>query len=73
MFLTLCSVNLQDSIVWLRLLLEISDKMCIVIICFSVDEILNFEINISCLFLHAPKNKDKRLNILRTKAAFKMK
>ena len=36
---------------WLPLLHEILDNMCIVIICFPVCDIMNFEINPSFLIL----------------------
>ena len=36
-----------NFIVWLALLLEILGNVCIAIICFSIDEVINFEINLS--------------------------
>ena len=49
----------------------------IVVICFSVDDVINFEINFSffyqAVFLHDQKSQGKNLNILRTKRALKMK
>ena len=45
--------------------------MCNVISC----EVISFEINISypAVFPHNQKTQDKKINILRTKRAFKMK
>ena len=48
--------------------------MCIIIVYFPVCEVINFEINfLSSPFLRCQKCKDKNLNIVRTKRAFKMK
>ena len=44
----------QILIVWLPLLLEIFGSMCIVFICFLVDNIINFEINLSFLIKPFP-------------------
>ena len=60
---------------WLPLLREILGNMYIVIVCKSGCDVINFDINIIFLikqfFLHDQKVKDKNLNILITKGAFK--
>ena len=60
---------------WLPLLREILCNMYIVIVCKSGCDVINFDINIIFLikqfFLHDQKVKDKNLNILTTKGAFK--
>ena len=48
--------------------------MCIVIICYPVRDVLNFEINHSLLikaFFYITKSQDKNVNISRTKKAIK--
>ena len=48
----------------------------IVVICFPVDDVINFGINFSfppSRFLNDQKNQDKSLNNLRTKRALKVK
>ena len=45
----LYSINWPSFIVWLPLLLEVLGNMCIAIICFLVDEVINFEINLGFL------------------------
>ena len=60
--------------VWLSLVLEILCDVCIVITCFPVIDVMNFEIILTsyqAVFLH--DFLDNNLNILRTKGAFKMK
>ena len=47
-FHSLCNFNWPNFIVWLHLLLEILNNMCIVIICGSDYDVRNFEINLSC-------------------------
>ena len=44
MFHLLDSTNGLNLIVWLPLLLEILDNMCIPIVCFPSYEVINFEI-----------------------------
>ena len=67
----LYSINLPNFTVSLRLLLEILCTMwCIVIICFTVCDVINFEFNV---FLHDQKSHEKKLNILRTKVASNIK
>ena len=59
-FLILYSVNWSNFIVWLPFLLEISGNLCIVIVCYSVCDVLNFEINVN--FLNKPAScKTKNL------------
>ena len=73
-FLTLQSINWLDFAFWLRFLYEILGNMCIIIVYFPVCEVINFEIIfLSRAFLRGQKCKDKNLNIVRTKRAFKMK
>ena len=77
-FLLLHSINYPNFIVWLHLLLEISDKICIVIICYSVGDFINFEIYLSFLmntksFLHDHKIRTKICYSSRAKIAFKVK
>ena len=46
-FLMLCSVNWKNFFVLLSLFLEISDNMCVAIVCYPVCDIINFEIYLS--------------------------
>ena len=46
-FRTLYSVQLPNIIDWLPLLLEILGNVCIVIICYPVCDVINFEIKVS--------------------------
>ena len=46
-FLMLCSVNWTNFFVLLSLFLEISDNMCVAIVCYPVCDIINFEIYVS--------------------------
>ena len=48
-FLMLYSVNQLEFTVWLLLLLEILDNMCIVVTCSSVCDVINFETKLSVL------------------------
>ena len=48
-FLILCSIKWQNFIVWLPLLLEILDNMCIVIVYFPGCGVINFEIKLTFL------------------------
>ena len=47
-FLMLPSISWPNFIVWLSLLLKILGNMCIAIIFFEVDDVINFEINHNC-------------------------
>ena len=71
----LYSINWPYFIEWFPLLLEILDNMCIAIACQPGCDVINFEINLvflTKLFYYMTKCKDKNLNILRTKRAFKV-
>ena len=46
-FLVLCFINWPNFIVWLFALLKILDSICIVIIWFTVCDVINFQINLS--------------------------
>ena len=46
-FLMLCSIDWPNFFVWLPLFLEISDNMCVAIVCYPVCDIINFEIYVS--------------------------
>ena len=49
-FLKLYSINWPSfKFAWLLLVLEMLGNICIVIICFPVCEVMNFEINLSIL------------------------
>ena len=70
-------MNWPNLIVWLPLLHQILGNTCIVIVCWSGCDVINFEINL--IFLIKPyssiwtKSQDKNLNVLRTQRAFNMK
>ena len=71
--LILYFINWPEIIAWQFLLHQILCNMCIVIICFPVDDFMNFEINFSFLikpFSCMTKKVNKNLNILRTKRAY---
>ena len=76
-FLMLCFNNLPNLIVWLHLFLEILSNMCIAIKCFSVWDVINFDIKFSFLMKSfsyiIKKTQYKNSNIFITKRAFKMK
>ena len=67
--------NRPNFIVWLPLLCEILGNNCIAIICKPGCDVMNFEVHLSnqAVFPTWPKSHDKKLNILRTERAFKMK
>ena len=65
MFLMLYFINWSNFIVWLLLLLEIFDNMCMAIVCFPGCDVMNFEINLILLI--------KILIILRKKRVLKVK
>ena len=44
LFLMLYSFNWPNFLLWLPLLFEVLDNLCIVIICFPVFDVINFEI-----------------------------
>ena len=75
-FLLTCSINWPNFIAWLPLLSEILDNIWIAIVCKPGCDVMNFEADLIFLikpFFVRPKSRDKNLNILRTKRAFKMK
>ena len=86
MVLILYSINWPNFIIWLPLLLDISGNGRLTIfvfiagVCFSVCDVINFEINVILtsikLILIKPFFwnicQDKYLNVLRTKRAFKV-
>ena len=49
LFLTLYSINCPNFIIWLLLLHEMLNNMCIVVVCFLVFDMINFEINLRFL------------------------
>ena len=70
------SINCPNFFVWLPLLLEILDIMCIAIVCFPGCDVINFKLTLSFLwsrFSTCPKIQDKNWNILTTDRAFKVK
>ena len=68
-FLILYSIDRMNFIVWLLLLHEKSDNICILIVIIPAYDVINFETLVfsSSHFLHNQKSQDKNLNILRTK------
>ena len=50
MFFILHYINCPNLIVWLPLLFEILDDMCVVTVCFPVCDVINFEISLILLF-----------------------
>ena len=52
MFLMLYSINWSNFIVWLPLLLEIMDSICVALVVFPVCDVINFKINL--IFLIEP-------------------
>ena len=72
-FLMLYSINWQNFMVWLPLLLEILEDMCIVIICFPISEVMKFEIKISLLmklFPTWPKKSEQKFKYLQKERSF---
>ena len=62
--LTLCSIIWPNFIVWLPLLPEILDNMCIAIVCFPACDVTNFEINLAFLikpFLNMTKKSKQKI------------
>ena len=68
-FLILYSIDRMNFIVWLLLLHEKLDNICILIVIIPAYDVINFETLVfsSSHFLHNQKSQDKNLNILRTK------
>ena len=77
MVLMLYTINWPNFITWLRLLLEILENMCIVIVCFPSCDFINFEINLleinQAVFLLDQQVKTKVLNVMRMKRVLKVK
>ena len=75
-FFLLYSINWPHFIAWLPLLCEILGNMFIAIVCKSrCDVMVDFKVNLTnqAIFPTWPKSRDKSLNMLRTKRAFRMK
>ena len=74
-YVLLTNFNYSNFIVWLFFLHEILGHICIIIICFSVCDVINFEIKLSyqVFFLYDQKSLNKYLNISRTKRVFEMR
>ena len=75
-YLTLYFINWLNFITWQPLFLEILSNICIVIICCSFPDVINFEINHGFLIkpsFYITKTQDKNVNISRTKKTFNMK
>ena len=74
-YVLLTNFNYSNFIVWLLFFHEILGHICIIIICFSVCDVINFEIKLSyqVFFLYDQKSMNKYLNIFRTKRVFEMR
>ena len=62
-----------NSIAWLPFLLEMFGNMCIVIICFPVCNVINFEINLNLfikLFFYLTKKSRQKCNYLKNEKSF---
>ena len=69
----LYSINWPNSVAWLPLLLEILGNMCIVIICYPICGVINFEINLSLLitpFLYITKKAGQKRKYLKNERSF---
>ena len=72
-FLISYYINWLDFLVWLPLLLQISANVCIVIVCYPVFDVINFEAYISFLiepFSYMTKNSEQILKYLNNKKSF---
>ena len=69
--LLLHSINWLNFIVWLPLLGEILDNMCIAIVCKAGCEVMNFEINL--IFLIKPFFLHKQKIVTKTKISWERK
>ena len=58
MFLVLYYINWPNFIAWLHLFLEILGNMYFAIVCFPVNNVVNFEINL--IFLIKPTKKSRQ-------------
>ena len=66
-------INRSNSIVWFPLRLEILGSMCIAIICCTLCDIKNFEINLSFLFklfFYITKTSGQKCNYLKNKKSY---
>ena len=69
----LYSINWPNLIVWLPLLLVILGNVFIVIICYPVFDVINFEINLSFFikqFFYIIKNLGQKLTYLKNEKSF---
>ena len=76
MFLMLYSIDWQNFIIWLALLLEILSNTYITIVCYLDCDVIKFETNLIFLikpFCYMTKKSRKKINILRPKRAFEIK
>ena len=72
-FLVLYSITSSDFIVWLPLLLETSSNMCIVIVCYPVRHVINFETYLSLLikpFSYMTKKSEQKFRYLKNEKSF---
>ena len=73
MFLMLYSINWPNAIVWLPLLLEILDNMCITIVCYPGCDVIKFEINfifLIKLFCYMTKKLRQKFKYLKNGKSF---
>ena len=73
MFLMLHSINWENFIVWLLLLLEILGNTCIKIVCWPCCDFIKFEINLIFLirpFWYMTKKSRQKLKYLENKRSF---
>ena len=73
MFPMLHSIYWPNFIVWLPLFLEILDNICIVIVCFSGCDAINFEINLIFPirpFFYITKNSRQTFKYLQNEKSF---
>ena len=73
MFLMLYSTNWSNFIVWMPLLLEIMDNICVVIICEPGCDVIKFQINLIFLiklFCCMTKNSRQKLKHLENEKSF---
>ena len=73
MFLMIHSINWPNFIVWLHLLLEILDNICITIVCYPCCDVIKFEINLIFLikpFYYMTKRSRQKLKYLEKGKSF---
>ena len=69
----LYSINWPNFIVWLPVLLEILGNIFIVVICFPVYDVVNFEINLSFLIkpiFYMAKKSGQKFKYLKSEKGF---